>query len=366
MLISSRTLLLHLSHAQRIYGKTKPEKIKMTLSGSRAAKRSLSGRLGVRPKSASAGVRGASPSLNLILNRQIWELSNLYPRRFVQMTERRGHVKMRSYRAYSAGLIVALALAGASAQFATAADSTTVSKQELTNKDSAKQANISEAQKLNGTDKPAKKDETSTANSSPESAKTAHDTANSVNKVPGVKVSQKELEPPPQKQIHGFHPIKKLLQPVENLEGMSIKLEQQIMKLEGPIAGLQPPMVDLQKKMVGVDHHISSMQGQLTGMQGEVTGVRSDLAAMRQEIAGLKKPIVGLQKPISGVATPLERLETQLNFILLAILIAAISIAIGTPVAAILIYRNRHRLFPDLKEHELPKVQPGVPTGSRR
>jgi hypothetical protein len=126
-------------------------------------------------------------------------------------------------------------------------------------------------------------------------------------------------------------------------------------------------MISLQKKMTGVDQQIGSMQNRLGSMQGEVIGVRSDLAVMRKDIEGLKQPIVELRKPIGTVAAPLEGLQRQLNFILMAIFVASGAIAFGTPIAAVLIYRSRHRLFPDMKEHDLPKVQaPPPPAASGR
>jgi prefoldin subunit 5 len=231
-----------------------------------------------------------------------------------------------------------------------------LNNREKNDKESAKNSNVSEAQKLNGTDgdKGAVKVE-----ATPAKKKQANDTANVVNQVPGVNVKKEDLEPPTEPPIKGFHPIKKLLRPVENLEGMSIKLEQQIMKLEGPIAALQPPMQSLQKQMIIVDGQIGTMHGQLDSMQTQVQGVRSDLAGMKQEIKELKAPIVSLEKPIAGVATPLEDLNTKLNYILGAILVAALAIALGTPLAAVVVYKNRHKLFPGMSDHELPKVVDG-------
>lgn len=289
-----------------------------------------------------------------------------------------------------------------------------LSNRDMNDKDSAKNSNIAAAQQLNGESDNAKnKDKTSnkakendnaskvadnpaaaakvakkqaastgektdgkgadklggdTALSDAKNKQDAKKTANVVNQVPGVKVDQKDLEPPTAAPIHGFHPIKKLMRPVENLEGMSIKLEQQIMKLEGPIAGLQPPMINLQHKMDKVDQSIGTMHGQLDSMQTEVTGVRSDLAVMRKDIEALKEPIVALKGPIGTVAKPLEKLENQLNFIILAIFVAAGAIAFGTPLAAVLIYKNRQKLFPDMMKHdELPKVSaPPPPAASGR
>ncbi len=241
----------------------------------------------------------------------------------------------------------------------------TSTKSQQNDKDAAKGSNLAAARQLNGTDKETNKNGVK-VDASPDKKESAAKTADVVNQVPGVNVKKEDLEPPAQAPIKGFHPIKKLLQPVENLEGMSIKLEQQIMKLEAPIAALQPPMLSLQKKMTGVDDQIGTMQKRLDSMESQVTGVRSDLAGMRKEISELKSPIVSLQKPIAGVATPLEDLNTKLNYILMAILTAAVAISLGTPFAAIMVYRNRRKLFPGMSDHEMPKVVDGKEPVSQR
>jgi len=222
---------------------------------------------------------------------------------------------------------------------------------------SAKAANINAAKHLNNSTAAAgasdKSKQASDKNQSGKSEQNAR-TAKAVNQIPGVKVSEKDLQTPQSTEIKGFHPIKKILQPVENLEGMSIKLEQQIVKLEGPIAALNPPMVSLQTKMNDVNGTMTRMQTQLNGVDGQMHGVRSDLARMREEIAQLKGPILAIQKPLKGVSEPLEAVERQLNLVLLAIVMAAIGVVIGTPIAAVLVYRFRDKLFPPDTANSLP------------
>ena len=272
--------------------------------------------------------------------------------------------KFQNKRLYVGHMLLAVSLLTFCSPVVTAG---TLNKHEQNEKESAKDSNIAEAQKLNGTENSKNKKEGAVpVDASPAKKKSASETANVVNQVPGVNVKKEDLEPPSTPPIKGFHPIKKLLQPVENLEGMSIKLEQQIMKLEAPIAALQPPMLSLQKKMTGVDDQIGSMQSRLDSMESQVTGVRSDLAGMRKEISELKAPIVSLQKPIAGVATPLEDLNTKLNYILMAIIAAAVAISLGTPFAAIMVYRNRRKLFPGMSEHDMPKVVDGKEPVSQR
>jgi len=146
--------------------------------------------------------------------------------------------------------------------------------------------------------------------------------------------------------IKGFHPIKRALQPVENLEGMSIKLEQQIMKLEGPIAGLHPPMVALENRMTVVDDSMKKMETQVCSVNDQMKGVRSDLSKMQSEIAQLKDPIISIQKPVETVAHPLENVKRLLDLVLMAIVVAAISIVFGTPFTAVITYKYRNKLFP--------------------
>lgn len=202
------------------------------------------------------------------------------------------------------------------------------------------------------------------------------ETAQAVNKIPGVNLKPADLQPPADDPpIKGFHPIKKAMQPVVRLEKNSVMLQQQIMKLEGPIGALQPAMLGLHKKMDGVDKHMGTMQGELTTMANDtmdvskkMDGVRQDITAMRLQIKGLEVPIRQLQKPLndlreplSNVAEPLKQVHKELSdmrtllaSVLGAIVIATICIAVGTPIAAILIYKHRRKLFPSMRDHDFP------------
>ena len=208
-------------------------------------------------------------------------------------------------------------------------------------------------------------------------------TVKGVNNIPGVKVSQKDMAPVPEEApIHGFHPVKKLLRPVVELEKNSVDLEKQIMRLEGPIAGLQPHMLGLQNKMGHVENKMVGMQNSIQDMNGKVsnasvsvtavnrqmTGVRGDLSSVRQDITDLRKPITDLQRPLHDLQGPLTSVSQPLRdvykelaemkqlikMVLVTIVIGALLTAVGTPLAAILIYRNRRKLFPNLSDQEFP------------
>jgi hypothetical protein len=186
--------------------------------------------------------------------------------------------------------------------------------------------------------------------SKPSSADAARSSA------PAAKADSQSQTPaePDSAPIKGFHPIKRALQPVQNLEGLGIKLEQQIMKLEGPIVSLKAPMVSLQDQMNVVDTSMLKMEKQVCGVNDQMKGVRSDLATMQEDITALKKPILSIQKPLSNLTEPLEGVKRQLNLVVVAIFAMAIGIVFGTPLAAVLTYRFRHKLFPSKVAATLP------------
>ena len=47
-------------------------------------------------------------------------------------------------------------------------------------------------------------------------------------------------------------------------------------------------------------------------------------------------------------------IRDRLVTVLAAIVMATICIAIGTPIAAVLVYKNRHRFFPNIDEQDFP------------
>ena len=168
----------------------------------------------------------------------------------------------------------------------------------------------------------------------------------------GTNTEAKKDDPgaPAQAPITGFHPIKKAMRPVENLEGLSVKLEQQIIKLQGPLLALQSPMASLRNEMDTVDGGLDGMQSQLYAMRDKVRGVRSDLRDLRSEIKDLRGPVRALEKPIASVSRPMLAVNTKLTYILMSVIAAAVAIAFGTPFVAYLLFR--------------PHLQPSGPSHS--
>ncbi|HEY9719342.1 MAG TPA: hypothetical protein V6C69_17830 [Trichormus sp.] len=181
--------------------------------------------------------------------------------------------------------------------------------------------------------------------------KTAQETAARINALPGAKIKAEDLMHPP---IKGFHPLGKLLKPLTNLESTTDKLDAKANGLQQPINELNKPMVGLQQEMVSVDHGVGKMTKTMDGVSNTVAGARQDMASIRQEIGYLKKPIVALQEPVEAIAKPLESVEGQLNLVLCALLAGPFIVAFGTPMAAVLIYRNRHKFLGSIETNNKP------------
>jgi hypothetical protein len=103
------------------------------------------------------------------------------------------------------------------------------------------------------------------------------------------------------------------------------------------------------------------MDGHVTSVGHQVSGVMPDLGSMREDLNSLQTPLHALLEPLNNVAVPLEQVRHELAdmrallaTVLASIFMATICIAIGTPIAAVLVYKNRHRFFPNIDEKDFP------------
>ncbi|CAN5262724.1 hypothetical protein BH11CYA1_BH11CYA1_02160 [soil metagenome] len=194
--------------------------------------------------------------------------------------------------------------------------------------------------------------------------------AAAINKVPGINIEGKDLQPPAEDaEIKGFHPIKRLLAPVIRLGKGAVELQQQVMKLEGPIGALEPSMNSLATKMQNVDNRLGdldknvvSTEKHVVDLDHQMAGIRSELREMASDVQGLHGPLQSVLQPLTNVKGPLHEMNevladmnSMVKLALIAIFLLTIGIVFGTPFAAILVYQHRRRIFPYMKEHEFPK-----------
>ena len=200
----------------------------------------------------------------------------------------------------------------------------------------------------------------------------AEQQAQAINRIPGVNVKAEDLKETTVKKKAGvnLNPFSWLLRPITRLQEQSIRLEQQMMKLTGPIAALQPGMLRLEKRIVSVESQTGKVQDQMRLMQTDITAMRNELGQIKKPIMELREPIVALrdplqkiEKPVTSVNKDINELKTLLSLVLTSIYVAAAVIAFGTPLAAILIWRNKHKLLKPAKpdendEEEAVKARP--------
>lgn len=188
----------------------------------------------------------------------------------------------------------------------------------------------------------------------------AEEQAQAINRIPGADIKADDLkETKVKKKGLNLNPFSWLFRPITRLQEQSVRLEQQMMKLTGPIAALQPGMLRLEKRIVSVEGQTGKVQDQMALMQTDISAMRKELTEIKEPIMELKAPIEALhdpikriEKPITGVNKDLNELKALLSLVLTSIYIAAVVIAIGTPLAAILVWRNKHKIFKPAKPDE--------------
>ncbi len=119
-------------------------------------------------------------------------------------------------------------------------------------------------------------------------------------------------------------------------------------------------------EMVLMHKDIQSVARQMSLMKEEMVATRANVGRLEAPIRELKDPVVSLKRPITSLASPLttvggrmEILQQELNdlktlmtMVLTSIFICAALIAIGTPLAAIWVWRNRAKLLPPPNRQE--------------
>lgn len=163
-----------------------------------------------------------------------------------------------------------------------------------------------------------------------------------------------------------LNPFAWLLKPVTDTQKTVIELQKQIVRLEAPIANLQKPMVGLRQDMQQVDSTMGEVNAKMSTMHGDINNIHKgmnsvdrriahmerQLGQMYEPIVELKNPVIALRDPVKGVGDQLTTLKSDLKelkqvvsftttAILAAVLIVGVLIVIGTPIAAIFVWRHR-------------------------
>lgn len=136
--------------------------------------------------------------------------------------------------------------------------------------------------------------------------------------------------------------------------GVGVKMDA----MEHRLHSVGDKMKGMHEQLVNVQGQVKQMEVGMTGLRDDLKAIRSDLTAVRTQVNGLQRPIEQIRDPLLEVAGPLEglgkrldRLQAIVSDVLKCIVLAAIGIAFGTPIAFFVMYK----LFADRKS--IDKVQ---------
>lgn len=126
-------------------------------------------------------------------------------------------------------------------------------------------------------------------------------------------------------------------------------------KIRDPIAKMQRPLEAIASPIQNLDR--------------EVTLVGREMKQLRVPLTLMEKPVTSLDKQLTGLHSEISELRSLLALVLTSIFVAAGLSAVGTPIAAILVWRNKNKFLPKLKPGESSEdnlVGAGATAGSRR
>jgi hypothetical protein len=141
---------------------------------------------------------------------------------------------------------------------------------------------------------------------------------------------------------------KQMLTVQTTLNGTYVQLRRMrpdLTSVRSDIGKIRDPIVKIQEPLI-------SMSQPIHDLDKEVKGVHTDITAIRDPLVKIEKPITSLDKQLTGLHSEISQLRDLLAMVLTSIFVAAVLIAIGTPVAAIFIWRNREKLLPKPKHDE--------------
>lgn len=118
--------------------------------------------------------------------------------------------------------------------------------------------------------------------------------------------------------------------------------------MQNQLLSVGQKMDGMHGQLGGVEGQVKQMEAGMSGLREDLKSIRSDLTAVRTQVNELKKPIEQIRDPLLEVAGPLEglgqrldRLQTLVSYVLMAIVVATVGIAIGAPMMAAFLINKR-------------------------
>lgn len=163
--------------------------------------------------------------------------------------------------------------------------------------------------------------------------------------------------------IGDLNPLKWIFKPVTDTQKEVRRLGKRITHIETPITDLQKPMVGLRQDMVNVHGQMGEIHQDISGVQQQTSNVDKTLGKVEHNLNRIYEPVVKLKEPVEAMAGPVNNVRGNLQTlksdmkglkevvgvtstaILIAVIGAGLLVVIGTPIAALLVWRNRSKIL---------------------
>lgn len=163
--------------------------------------------------------------------------------------------------------------------------------------------------------------------------------------------------------IGDLNPFKWIFKPVTDTQKEVRRLGKRITHIETPITDLQKPMVGLRQDMVNVHGQMGEIHQDISGVRQQTANVDKSLGKVEHNLNRIYEPVVKLKEPVVAMAGPVNNVRGNLQTlksdmkglkevvsvtstaILVAVIGAGLLVVIGTPIAALLVWRNRSRIL---------------------
>jgi uncharacterized coiled-coil DUF342 family protein len=140
------------------------------------------------------------------------------------------------------------------------------------------------------------------------------------------------------------------------------EVRKDIGMIKNPIMRIQQPLESIAEPVKNLDQQLTGVHTELVDVHTELGGVHSELGAVRKPLTNIERPISDLEREVRGLHKEIADLRYLLGLVLTAIFLSAVLTAIGTPIAAILIWRNRRNILPPPRPDQSSEEQLINPT----
>lgn len=136
----------------------------------------------------------------------------------------------------------------------------------------------------------------------------------------------------------------------------------QLLRMGPDIASVRSDIAKIRGPITKIEKPLTSIAEPITNLDQQVTGVHDEIKQLRSPIVNIQQPITSLEKQLTGLSDDISALRNLLSLVLTSIFVAALMIAVGTPIAAIFIWRAKNKILPKPKPGENSEDELATPT----